>query len=460
MELLTSLAALLAFAIVCLSGCAAGASAGPGGYKPDFSHSAGVIYDRGRPIAKIKGFRLKSVVLAPGEEALIEEWDVSWRGGKGKVTTVDEVLVRKDKPSALEVLIKGHSAGGHYSSITKITVTYSRSLDSYLYEVVSTLVKEKLLREGWDTYSKANLVSPPSECCRLKFKAPHGDKWKCCVYRDRDGKLVKIPFHYLMTPDKDRLYFPRKDALVGYFGDPEGANPVVEFIDAAGLNSYGHISASLGELYLGRLYNNVLGHCSDKLGIRYRLCRYDGKRSALIVKAGRVRKYTEEEKEEYARPRFEPDKTCDFEEAIDLAKTDRAGYWEVFGDIFDAEWCNDVAHSGGRSLKCAGESKSSRCYWELALHTKGYPVLEKGKGYRVTAYVKTKAPDGKGASLECIKLKGGAAFKSQPITGTTGWKKLVVDIPASSETTGLQIRLLHEGKGVSYFDDVRFAGVR
>ncbi len=458
MEILISLATLLALAMVFLSGCTVGASVGSGGYKPNFSHSDGVIYDCGRPIARLKGFHLKSVVLVPGGQALIKDWDISWRGGRGKVTTLEAVSVKQDKPSALEVTINGRSAGRYYSSATKITITYSRTLDSYLYEVESTLVKERFLIEGWYYVSWKKLVYPPSECCRLKFKTP--DKWKCCVYRDRDGKFTKIPFNYLMAPDKARQYFPRKGAFLGYFGDSDGVNPVIEFMDATGLNSYGHISASLDSLYLGRLFNNILGHCSDRLSIRYRLCRYDGNRSAPIVKAGRVRKYTDQEKQEYARPRFEPDKVCDFEKAIDLTKTDKAGYWDVFGDILDAEWCTGVARSGKRSLKCVGNLKSSKCWWEPALHTKVYPMLEKGGKYRVTAYVKTKALDGKGAVLECIKLKGGKAFKSQPITGSTGWKKLVVDIPPVSEATGLQIRLLHEGKGESYFDDVRFSRVR
>ena len=458
MEILISWMLIFIVAVMLLAGCSAAPAVRTGSYRPDISHRQGVIYDHGRPIAKIKGFHLKSVVLVPGGQATIEDWDVSWRGGRGKVTTLEGVSVRQSSPSALEVMIDGRSAGGHYSSTTKITITYSRTLDSYLYEVESTLVKEKFLIEGWYYVDRKTLVYPPPECCRLKFKTP--DKWNCCVYRDRDEKFTKIPFNYLMAPDKARQYFPRKGAFLGYFGDSDGVNPVIEFMDATGLNSYGHISASLDSLYLGRLFNNILGHCSDRLSIRYRLCRYDGNRSAPIVKAGRVRKYTDQEKQEYARPRFEPDKVCDFEKAIDLTKTDKAGYWDVFGDILDAEWCTGVARSGKRSLKCVGNLKSSKCWWEPALHTKVYPMLEKGGKYRVTAYVKTKALDGKGAVLECIKLKGGKAFKSQPITGSTGWKKLVVDIPPVSEATGLQIRLLHEGKGESYFDDVRFSRVR
>ncbi len=455
MEVMVSLISVLVFAMVFLSACSAGATTRPRSYKPDFSHSEGIICDRGKPIAKIEGLHLKSVVLAPGAEAVINDWDVSWQGGKGRITIPDEVSVRQSNRSAIQLLLGGRSAGGHYSSTTKIKITYSKTLGSYIYDVESTLVRDKMLLEGWQ-YSRDRLVYTPSEYCRLKFAPARQEKWNCCVYRHRDGELTEVPFHYLMTPDKDRQYFPRKDAFIGWFGDPEGQNPVVELVGLTGLYSYGHISASLENLYLGRLHNYIMGQDSDSLSVRYRLCRYDRRRSAPIVGAGRVRKYTDEEKQEYARPRFNPGRVCGFEKAINPTRTDKAGYWDVFGDILDADWCDGVARNGRRSLKCAAESKSSRCYWELALHTKAYPILQKGRKYRVTAYVKTKALDGKGAVLECIKLKGGATFKSQPVTGTTGWKKLVVDIPPSSEATGLQIRLLHEGKGESYFDDVQF----
>ena len=381
------------------------------------------------------------------------------KGVRSLPELVDKVAVDRVGDD-LRAHIDSHSPKGHYKSRVSVHLSYDSRHDSYVYEIKTILRRLIFPIRGWN-YSRKRLTHPPTNYTSLTaILGAAGKKWKWCLYTDRTGGWSKVPLHYLMTPDKIRLYFPRGGARIVFFSTPQDDCLVVELKGLCSLNSWAYLSWDLQTIRLFHPYGHNLGHDTDRLHAHYCVFRRPGSYAAGILPRSRGYSYTQREIAEYNRPRFERGRTSDFEMGIDLSKPDQVGYWQVFGDISRTEWHSGDSHSGSRSIRCGGRKEQVSCYWEVALHTGVYPVVEPGKRYAVSCFVKTMDLVGEGAYLSCVLKKSQKEVMSKKITGTRQWQEIRLNLDSISQKEILQIRLVHHGKGISYFDDVRFEEVK
>jgi len=96
--------------------------------------------------------------------------------------------------------------------------------------------------------------------------------------------------------------------------------------------------------------------------------------------------------------------------------------------------------------------------------TKNVPA---GKKIRMTGYIKSKNVSGVAPiGIQCWNTKTGKMIKfgttqfSQPVSGTTDWKKVTVEMDVPKETDKMRILCMLSGTGKVWFDNVQIIVVK
>jgi hypothetical protein len=301
---------------------------------------------------------------------------------------------------------------------------------------------------------------------------PVPKKWQAFVYQNAAGGWGWVPQHHLHTPDKYNIYFPSGRCKLGFVDDPAG-NPCIELIERVPATSRGGICWALNDIHMlaDKMAFNSLNHYR----VKYALYQFTPEETAEIVSKARGYVYSEEEKAAYDRPCFRHEGNsnfnCDFENGYDLEKPDdNFRFWLAMGEIKYASWARGEGRGGGRCLK-QDTPAPARVFWQV--ESTNAPVVRAGKRYRVSAWVKTMALEGK-AYLEAWASDCKSPHKPLPsgvpcsreLCNTSDWQEVAVEVDAAEgirladEIRGkmfiakVAVRLVHEGKGVSWFDDV------
>jgi len=440
-------------------------------YTPSFQWKDNTVYDGDVPIARFRQdpdgrrqFHLSAVRLAPGGEPLVG-WTLSWHyGGLCATTELDALDVHNESPDRLRIAFTATTPDRAYTSETQIDLTFDAQRQCYRYDAASSLRVNTFPFYSWEEIGSRRYFERmaffPVEFANFlplgsyNYHAPVDPtpkKWQAFVYQDTAGGWSRVPQHHLFTPDKHNIRFPAGPCKVGFVDDP-GGNPCIELIERVPSASHAHICWCMNDVHLHVDKFDL----NTRHRVRYALYQFTPEETAEILKQARGYAYTEEEKETHDRPRFNPDGTCDFETGFDFDEPDDCfPFWLPMGEIRYTAWGHGEGRGGGRCLKNEA-SEPARVLWQA--ESSNAPVVPAGRRYRVTAWIKTRGLRGEAYLEAWDNGRPDAPLRSQPVSGTTDWQEVSVEVDVPCTETPLpgrlSVRLAHDGQGTSWFDDV------
>lgn len=457
-------------------------------YAPSFHWKDQGIYDHDTLIAQFvsdpegkQSICLESVRLAPGGQPLIL-WTLSWRRGV-KTSKLESFDVRHSGGDTLSLEFTASTPEPGFTSHTRIDLSYDPKSQGYRYETSTSLQVDRFPFYSWREIDSIPSNFIPNEFANIlagdsyAYWAPVDPvpkKWQAFVYQNAQGGWSWVPQHHLRTPDKYDIQYPAGRCLLGLVDAPVG-NPCVELIERVPDTSRSDICWALNDIHL---FAGTVGHTNrSPYRVRYALRQFTPEETAEILAKAKGHVYTAEEKEAYDMPRFDHvgknDFTCDFETGYDLEKPDdNFRFWLPMGDIRYTAWVRGEGRGGSRCLK-QDTPLPARVLWQV--ESTNAPVVTAGKRYRVSAWIKTRDLKGT-ACLEAwsFRCSVGSAHDSLPaspvrsdaLSGTTDWQEVAVEVDVADglrlgdEVRGkmfigkVAVRLVHDGQGASWFDDV------
>lgn len=421
------------------------------GAERQFKFKDGTIYDGNEKIAvfDVKTMTFSQVKLKPGGKVIIDKWSIYWSRGKTYRTLPAEKLsVDNSSPSRLKMNIVAYSKGRYHRSESVVCLSYDEKLKSYVYEVNGEFRTNRYHGE-W------NLMHPMRDFARIVFSEGNAP-YEHYVYQSRSDDWIKVPLNYVLAPDKFDICLKRGTTVTALFNPTENVSPVIEVSELTPQNDCAACVLTWPALtvHLRRARHVIRPWGKRREPAHYRIYCYDKRHVEDIVRSAKGRIYSNEELNEYDRPKFETGGVNDFEKAVGLDKPERRAFWTFTGDIGATCWCRKVGYKSQSSLKCGDVDKVVNCCWEIAPPDKE-PVFKPGQAYVVSTYVKTEKLEGEGAYISCTAGKENKAIISEKITGSSDWRRIEIRIPLSKTPGAVQIRLHHKGKGVSYFDCVK-----
>jgi|GEM_PF-2004199 len=461
-------------------------------HTPAFRWKDNCVYDHDEQIASFfsdpegkQHISLDAVKLIPGGDPLLH-WTLSWRqGGICSTAKLQSLDVRNPGADKLQIEFKADTLDGSFTSETLIELAYDTNRNCYRYETETSLQVNKFPFYSWKEIDSAqygefmgrfpeefaNFLPGPSYSYYAPVD-PVPKKWQDFVYQNGAGGWSRVPQHHLHTPDKYNIRFPPGNCKLGFVNDPVG-NPCIELIERVPSTSRGAICWALNDIHM--LVDKLGVNNLNRYRVKYALRQFTPEETAEIVSQAKGYAYTQEEWDAYDRPCFRHDGgsnfSCDFERGYDLKKPDdNFRFWLAMGEVKYASWARGEGRGGGRCLKQETPAPA-RVIWQV--ESTNAPVVRAGKRYRVSAWIKTKDLDGK-AYLEAWasdcksphKPIPAAICRSREIAKTADWQEVAVEVDAADgirladEIRGkmfiakICVRLVHEGKGASWFDDV------
>ncbi len=405
---------------------------------------------------------VRNVVLRPESGYGIEWWDLMWKTGcwfpdPAKVTIDDS------NPKALKMTFTGKdkTRKGGFEVRAQAILTYDVKINSYVYEISIEKIPPKVesyesLVGSWQSVVDRTQYGTRDEGCYCnvdcgRFGTRMGSK-KYCVYENRAGGMTKVPHHSLLAPDKYNIRLKKGGAKMGMLGNPKGVL-IVEFLGETATNTrLGLCNAGFDVWFVWALQPG-----RNRPRAKFKIYSYDTKRGEEFFKKAKISPFTDEELKIFSLPRYRSDghPLSDFESGIDPKVNDRGAYWAPFGDMIRTEWCRSAGHSGTGSLKTQTDTPV-QCYWGHGPQS-GSTTVPKDSTAVASVWIKTENLEGKGAYFT-VQYRSGrkkGRVESRKLTGTNDWTKVSVKIPAGS-TWFRFTKLVHEGKGTSYFDDVDY----
>jgi len=456
----------------------------PGEYRPRFSFKnaqdiayrgqkfSGVrLFDNDRHIADVVAdpkvyppsvARAINVRLSPASRQSIRWWDIMHRGG---AFSDNKLSVDDGDPQALKLAFAAREPNRGYRVRAESVLTYDNNLDSYVYQVTVEKVPDKIesyefLTDWWEEYWKTDGVtySRTGGCyCNLDC----GRNVSHFVHQDRNGRLAKVPHHSLLAPDKYNIRLKKGGAKIVLLGNPERAL-MIELPGETATDSQVALCNAGFDVWLSW----VPQPGRNRARAKFKIYSYDKTRADKCFQDAEIAPFTDQEFATLCLPAYQADRhpISDFESGIDLRKHDRRAFWSPYGYLSKMQWCRTSGHSGKGSLKTETD-KPVECYWEVAplVATHRYINVPPGSSATVSVWIKTEDLQGEGAYFKAGFCRTYTDWievvESRKLTGTNDWTKLSVKLPAvnGEGRFWLRVKLVHNGKGTSYFDDVDYA---
>ena len=470
--------------------------AASGSDAPEFSFSRkNGIFDRGMQIAAFTPWKMEQarpsldfVVLQRGEPPIIAEIPCFWLTGD-KLENL-QVEAAGEGSDRLTVTFRAEEERGRYVDERVVVVSHDAALNSYVYAFDA-----KFTVQDGHTYSADALEFFDPHWIGLGFPGPSipvtamrsisaeptvwptrgpAEEWKPLfqfyAYEAADGNVYKITLNHRVDRRTQRS-LPLKDgALLAAVYNPERGNPAFQLLgDTASRTEieachWGYDSHM--RLRLSTSDDPVTLDGGDSVTAQVKVFQLPNERAFDLMRRARPRPMPPEEILDSFRPAFRLHSR--FEESSDPYKTGGdtdPGYWEVFRP--ERKPWNFLSTRGpvwstsmGRDDKyCVGSvhPKPKLSGWTAVTGVSQWTGLAppRDKVWKVSAFIKTEAVNGKGAFIAVEQNEIGAR-ESRPLTGTHGWTEVsLLAPPGWGDKGNAHLHLRLDGQGSAWFDDVR-----
>ena len=408
---------------------------------------------------------LRSLSLAPGQQALVDGVQLYWVLGSDIITSdLLKVEVEGRGSDHLTLTIVTADPGGVATSRRMIDVTYDADNGSYVYDFTCHLTLHS--PQTFDPPDLEALTFEYSDPWFTDIPAPtvaFDGAWTSKGYdrllaRAEDGSAWQMPLNHLATG----LPRPEGFAADSYFAladaDDDVPSPAFQFVGASaprtrvGVCNWGYDIHLASRYDRDDLYKDI---CER---FRVRLC------PTSVVQSMRAQ-----------APAPPAVLYGDFDELPAYARQSsfaigqrlneaigEPGPWPWLPSGGGADWCHDVGKADTHSLKIERQTPGVSL-WSMNREGEGAFTQRwrQTTGVRVQIWVRTQALVGRGAclSLRWIIFNVPERYPvqvSQYVTGDTDWTRLTLqmDGPPPADASAVEISLRHDGVGCSWFDDI------
>jgi len=477
-----------------------GAKEPPEAYRPEFTLDAEKgIFDHGRQIARFDSTQMKNcqpslryVVLKPGKQPNIDEIQCYWLQG----TTLKNLKVSAEGQNTdrLAVRFRSEEEQGVYIDERDVVVTYDGEIDSYVYTSEARFIVQK--GKSYRTHAlqftdphwiHVGLPGPSLPTGFINEMAGGASVWpifrpatgwkplfQFFVYEAADGNVYKVHLDHLVPATHESLPL-KKDAIYAAVYNPEYGNPAFQFLGDTGPRTTTGICHWGYDIHMsvrpGKPGEYVTLKGGDTVVARFRVFQLPDEKALDLMRRARPKPLPPEEVLRYLAPVFRLHST--FFETMDPYKTggdvDPMG-WSAFGEVggpctFLATsgpvWSTTMGRTDGYCVGCIHPepAHSGWCATTGTSHWTGTQPA-RDKVWKMTAFIKTKDVEGKGAFVSLQQANWGEKRESKPLTGTNDWTEVsVLAQPGSGGMGNFYVKLELDGKGSAWFDDVSMAVV-
>jgi hypothetical protein len=270
-------------------------------------------------------------------------------------------------------------------------------------------------------------------------------RFQKCLWNRRDGALCYMyqnPRSMMQGAGPDWTDLPDGGGLVGFVAEPD-LNPFLEIV-----RSEPRATLITCSVWYDQHIFNVLPERKGEDGLYHVAAAYRFLSVPLPVA---------KELEDAARTMlpvgkdngpmgFRQNVVNDFEALVPAGTLYNGCIWG-----HSAKYDSAVGHSGTHSVRLGGGESAGPIHGGPLLH------VDAGRRYRLSAWVRTRGATGKGA---CLSVKpwfeGGGERRSEYLSGEAEWTPLAIEFRAGPDDQHAIPRLIVEGPGAAWFDDIEF----
>jgi len=456
------------------------------------------IFDHGNQITCLRGGQaeapqpsLRYVVLAPGKNPNLDQIHCYWLTGERLKNL--KVETEGQNTDRLVIKFKSEEEKGRYTDEREVVVTYDPEMKSYVYtcEARFKVLPGKTYRATYLEFTdphwlEMGLPGPSIPVDFIDMMAGGGPivkptynsakDWRPLfqffAYEAADGNVYQVALNH--RHHKGHRALPLKEnGIYAALYNPEYGNVAFQLLGATARRTDIEICMWGYDIHMRyALAENREEHllrAGDTVVARFRVFQLPAQKALELMQRARPQPLPPEEVLSYLRPVYRLHST--FDETMDPYKTGGdvdPNYWYVEGAEEDwnflattgAVWRTDMGRGDNYCVGCVNtEPKLSRWVAFTGLSHWTGVAPPRDKVWKMTAYVKTKGVEGKGAFVSLQQeLAGqkGEKRESEPLTGTNDWTEVsVLAAPGAGSWGNFYVRLELDGQGAAWFDDVR-----
>lgn len=431
----------------------------------------GAFYAGTEPIGSIaKPISLHNLRLLPGGPVFIRKGEgcgplcLSWRKHLIYQMVIDALETDDSDPRRFRLHVKTHDVAlradqpkepryqpNNVVEETWLEVTYDRDLSSYVLDVRTRLTvnpdgRETMLARDFRGLEFGDLLP---DGANARFPPLGSKKFPWLVYRGRDGQLYKLPQTHHLNQNHIR-YAP--DGFLAFAAEPD-YNPVIQFVGPSGLCARSEVCWAMYDVHFKFVRDRQLAllHAGEPLEVRYRVYSVAEATAQEWLAEAQLDPAIEEPR--FRLPAFFPDRVNRFEPSDEYRVPSDYWFWRK-GDGH-CRWTWEEGFESNGSLLIHRTSSEGQSAWQFDLIDSGhFPGFRLQGRYRVSARVRTDQVTGDVRLGWQVVLPQAETQLSQPLRGTHEWTLLEIETADVGRARQAAVRLIQQGGGRSWFDDL------
>lgn len=447
--------------------------AGPSGehWIYDGDLPVGAFYAGTEPMRSIaKPISLHDLRLLPGGPVFIRKGEgcgplcLSWRKHLIYQMVIDDLEADDSDPRRFRLHLKAHDVAlradqpkepryqpNNVVEETWLEVTYDRDLPSYVLDVQTRLTvnpdgRETMLARDFGGLEFGDLLP---DGANARFPPLGSKKFPWLVYRGRDGGLYKLPqTHHL---SQTHIHYA-PDGFLAFAAEPD-YNPVIQFVGPSGLSTRSEVCWAMYDVHFKFVRDRQLAllDAGKPLEVHYRVYSVPEGTAQEWLAEAELDPAIEEPK--FRLPAFFPDRVNRFEPSDEYRVPSDHWFWRK-GDGH-CRWTWDEGFQSDGSLSIEQPSGGGQSAWQFDLIGPGhFPGFRLQGCYRVRARVRTDQVTGAARLAWQVISPQAKPELSRPLTGTRDWTLLEIETSDVGTARQAAVRLIQEGGGQSWFDDL------
>ena len=431
----------------------------------------GAFYAGTEPMRSIaKPISLHDLRLLPGGPVFIRKGEgcgplcLSWRKHLIFQMVVDALEVDQSDPERLKLYVKTHDVAlrgdqpkeptyrpNNVVEETWLELTYDRELPSYVFDVRTRLTLQPegrltMLARDFRGLEFGDLLP---DGANDRFPPLGHKKFPWLVYRGRDGRLYKLPQTHHLNQGHIQ-YAP--DGFLAFAAEPD-YNPVLQFVAPSGSSARSEVCWAMYDVHFKFIRDRQMEllDAGKPLEVRFRV--YSVPETTATRWLAEAEPDPALEEPQFRLPAFFPDRVNRFEPSDEYRVPSDYWFWRNSDGNCHWDWDEGFRSKGSLSMRRPpGEGQSA---WEFGLigpgHFRGFRLQGR---YRIRAQVRTEnATRGVRLAWQVVSPEAPAQY-SQALKGTHDWTPLELETPDIGQARQAAIRLIQEGGGQSWLDDL------
>jgi hypothetical protein len=445
------------------------------------------VLDRGHRIAHIRPPRLYDLVLTPGGPPLIQWLTLFWwqyanheLPGRS-AWLVDELRLDDHNPEEFRLQLRTHNSDGAVESRCHLRLTQDPTRNAYVYDVALELQVQP--GRSWVVEPQGG-VEFLNLWCRdavgPAIPSPHlpPQRWHWVVYRNRDGGLSRAALNHLGGPHLWQIFFAEQNGWLAFMNHPDG-NPMVELTPDTARHTRAEVCAWGYDVHFilrtheeadwqpdpTRLQIPESRHVlsgGQTVQARYRLSAVSAQEGAAWMAQATPAVVEPAVAQRLVRPAYHAGVNT-FDEEIRPQVPHTGWYWEPSqADGLSRDQTH--GHNDRTSLHIRN-AQPRLAFWEVALGPDFWMPALARRPQRLCGWIRTDGCGGPGAYLSFQyssydrrtgRLSALPEARTVPLTGTRPGRyvELPVPPPQAEDVSRAYIRLVLEGPGSAWFDDI------